>query len=123
VTVVAYGPSVKTAIRAAEAAAGEGRSLEVIDARSIAPLDTTLMTQSLRKTGRLVVVSEATATASVASEIVARLSEECFYFLRAPGVRVAGFHVPYPPSRIEEEFLPNVDRILDAVDRVMDFDS
>ncbi len=123
VTIIAYGPSVRTCLRAAEAAANEGRSVEVIDARSIAPLDYAPMAASLEKTGRLVVVQEGPANASVSSEIVARLSEECFYSLRAPGVRVTGYHTPYPPSKVEEEFLPNVDRILDAIDRVMGFEA
>jgi pyruvate dehydrogenase E1 component beta subunit len=123
VTVVAYGPGVKIALRAAQAAEAEGHSLEVIDARSIAPLDFPTMAASLEKTGRLIAVSEAPATSSVSSEIVARLTEECFYSLRAPGMRVTGYHTPYPPSRIEEEYLPNVDRILDAVDRLLAYDS
>jgi len=114
---------VKTMLRAADAAASEGTSLEVIDARSIAPLDLATMVTSLQKTGRLVVVQEAPHMASIGSEIVAELSERCFYSLRAPGVRVSGYHVPYPPSRIEEDYRPSVDRILDAVDRVMGFES
>jgi pyruvate dehydrogenase E1 component beta subunit len=123
VTLIGYGASVKTMLRAAETSQGEGVSIEVIDARSIAPLDLEVMAASLRKTGRLVVVQEAPHTASVGSEIVAELSERCFYSLRAPGIRVSGYHVPYPPSRIEDEYRPNVDRILDAVDRVMGFES
>jgi pyruvate dehydrogenase E1 component beta subunit len=110
-------------LRAAETASGEGVSIEVVDARSIAPLDLDVMAASLEKTGRLVVVQEAPHTASVGSEIVAELSERCFYSLRAPGLRVSGYHVPYPPSRIEDEYRPSVDRILDAVDRVMGFES
>jgi 2-oxoisovalerate dehydrogenase E1 component beta subunit len=123
VTIVTYGGHVRTALRAAEAAAAEGTSIEVIDARSIAPLDIPPMAASLEKTGRLVVAHEATANASVASEIVAKLTEECFYSLRAPALRVTGYHTPYPPARVEEEYLPNVDRLLDAVDRVMGFES
>ena len=121
VTVVAYGSMVKTALRAAEAAAGEGVSVEVIDARSLSPLDLDPMIASVEKTGRLVVVQEATKSASVGSEIVAELTERCFYSLRAPGVRVSGYHVPYPPSRIEDAFRPNVDRVLDGIDRVMGY--
>ncbi len=120
VTVIGYGASMKTILRAAEESAAEGVSLEVIDARSLAPLDFGPMAASLEKTGRLVVVHEAPRTASVASEIVAELSERCFYSLRSPGLRVSGYHVPYPPSRVEEDFRPNVERILDAVDRVME---
>ena len=123
VTLIGYGASVKTMLRAAETASGEGVSIEVVDARSIAPLDLDVMAASLEKTGRLVVVQEAPHTASVGSEIVAELSERCFYSLRAPGLRVSGYHVPYPPSRIEDEYRPSVDRILDAVDRVMGFES
>jgi pyruvate dehydrogenase E1 component beta subunit len=123
VTVIGYGSSVKTILRAADTAAAENLSIEVIDARSIAPLDLGPMIKSVEKTGRLVVVQEAPNTASVGSEIVTELTERCFYSLRAPGIRVSGYHVPYPPSRIEDEYRPNVDRILDAVDRVMGFES
>ena len=121
VTVVAYGSMVKTALRAAEAAAGEGVSVEVIDARSLSPLDLAPMISSVEKTGRLVVVHEAPHTASIGSEIVSALTERCFYSLRAPGIRVSGYHVPYPPSRIEEAFRPSVDRVLDGIDRVMGY--
>jgi 2-oxoisovalerate dehydrogenase E1 component beta subunit len=123
VTLITYGSTVKTALRAAETAHGEGVSIEVIDARSIAPLDLAPMVVSLEKTGRLIVAHEAPHTASIGSELVAELTERCFYSLRAPGLRVTGYHVPYPPSRIEEEYRPSVDRILDAVDRVMGFES
>ncbi len=123
VTVVGYGSSVKTMLRAAEAAAAEGTSLEVIDLCGVAPIDFDTLERSLNKTGRLVVVQEAPRTASVGSEIVAELTERCFYSLRAPGLRVTGYHVPYPPARIEEDYRPTVDRVLDAVDRVMGFES
>ena len=123
VTMIAYGSMVKTALRAAETAADEGVSIEVIDARSLAPLDLSPMATSLEKTGRLVVVQEAPHMASIGSEIVAELTQRCFYSLRAPGLRVSGYHVPYPPTRIEEEYRPSVDRVLDAVDRVMEFGS
>jgi len=123
VTMITYGSMVKTALRAAETAADEGVSIEVIDARSLAPLDLAPMATSLEKTGRLVVVQEAPHMASIGSEIVAELTQRCFYSLRAPGLRVSGYHVPYPPTRIEEEYRPSVDRVLDAVDRVMEFGS
>ncbi len=123
VTVIGYGSSVKTMLRAADTARTEGRSLEVIDARSLAPLDLGPMIASLEKTGRLVVVQEAPNTASLGSELVATLTERCFYSMRAPGLRVSGYHVPYPPSRIEDAYRPSVDRILDAVDRVMGYES
>ncbi|MBU6233992.1 MAG: alpha-ketoacid dehydrogenase subunit beta, partial [Acidobacteria bacterium] len=122
VTIVTYGPHVHTALRCRSLAASEGRSVEVIDLRSVAPVDVPTIVRSVEKTGRLIVVSEAPRTASVASDVVARVTEEAFYSLRAPGLVVSGYHVPYPPSRIEEDYLPNVDRILDAVDRVMEFE-
>ena len=123
VTVVGYGSSVKTMLRAADAAQAEGISLEVIDLRGIAPIDFPTLVSSVEKTGRLVVVQEAPRSTSAGSEIVAELTERCFYYLRAPGVRVAGYHVPYPPARIEEDYRPSVDRVLDAVDRVLGFES
>ena len=113
----------KTILRAAETAAVEGVSIEAIDARGIAPLDLDTMVASLEKTGRLVVVQEAPHMASIGSEIVAELTQRCFYSMSAPGIRVSGYHVPYPPTRIEEDYRPTVDRILDAVDRVMEYGS
>ena len=116
-TVVAYGPMVRTALDAATAAAEEGRELEVIDLRSISPLDMAPVYESVRKTGRLVVVHEAPSNVGVGAEIAARVTEQCFYSLEAPVLRVCGFNVPYPAARIEEDFLPDLDRVLDAVDR------
>lgn len=115
-TLIAYGPSVPTALAAAAAAAGEGRSLEVIDVRSIVPFDDETVAASVRKTGRAVVIAEAHGFASVASEIVARIQEQCFHHLLAPVRRVTGFDVPYPAPKLEHFYLPGVDRILDAVD-------
>jgi 2-oxoisovalerate dehydrogenase E1 component beta subunit len=123
VTVIGYGASVKTILRAADTAETEGVSVEVIDARGLSPLDLDTMAASVNKTGRLVVVQEAPHMASMGSEMVAELTQRCFYAMRAPGLRVSGYHVPYPPTRIEEDYRPTVDRILDAVDRVMEFES
>ncbi|WP_312182373.1 alpha-ketoacid dehydrogenase subunit beta [Arthrobacter sp.] len=117
-TLIAYGPSVSTALAAAEAAAAEGRSLEVIDVRSIVPFDDETVCASVRKTGRAVVISEAPGFASVASEIVARVQERCFHSLAAPVLRVTGFDIPYPAPKLEHFFLPGVDRILDTVDEL-----
>jgi pyruvate dehydrogenase E1 component beta subunit len=117
VTVLAYGPMVKTCLEASVAAADEGRSLEVIDLRTLSPLDLEPVFASVRKTGHAVVVHEAALSLGMGSEIAARISEECFYSLEAPVMRVTGFDTPYPPSRIEEEYLPDLDRVLDAVDR------
>ena len=116
-TVAAYGPMVKTAMDAATAAAEEGTSVEVVDLRSLSPLDLPTLRASVEKTGRLVVVHEAPVFGGFGAEVAARVSETCFYSLEAPVMRVGGFDTPYPPSRVEEEYLPDLDRILDAVDR------
>jgi len=116
-TLVAYGPTVKTCLESAAAAAEEGKDLEVIDLRTLSPLDLTPVFESVRRTGHLVVVSEAPSESSLTSEVAARVQEECFYSLEAPVLRVTGFDTPYPPSKLEEDFLPDLDRVLDAVDR------
>jgi len=108
---------VKTALDAASAAQEEGTALEVIDLRSLSPMDTDAVVRSVEKTGRLVVVHEAPTFLGLGAEIAARVTERCFYSLEAPVLRVGGFDLPYPPSRLEEEYLPDLDRILDAVDR------
>jgi 2-oxoisovalerate dehydrogenase E1 component subunit beta len=120
-TVLAYGPMVRTALDAAQAAATEGRELEVIDLRSLSPMDLAPVYASVRKTGRLIVVHEAARSGGLGAEIAARVTEECFYSLEAPVGRVAGFDIPYPAARAEEEFLPDLDRVLDAVDRSMEW--
>jgi pyruvate dehydrogenase E1 component beta subunit len=119
VTIATYGPMVNVALQAAEVAAGEGVSLEVIDLRSMSPIDFNTVIESVKKTGRLVVASEASSFVSVASEVAARVGEQAFYHLEAPVLRVGGFDVPYPPAKLEEIFLPDADRILEAVDRVL----
>ncbi|HEY8451862.1 MAG: alpha-ketoacid dehydrogenase subunit beta [Micromonosporaceae bacterium] len=117
VTVLAYGPMVRVALDAATAAEEDGRSLEVIDLRTLSPMDLGPVYESVRRTGRCVVVHEAPLTLGVGAEIAARVTEECFYSLEAPVLRVAGFDTPYPPARLEEDYLPDLDRVLDAVDR------
>ena len=121
VTVVTYGPLVRTCVEAAVAAREDGRALDVIDLRSLSPLDIGTVVASVRKTGRCVIVHEAPVTAGLGAEIAARVTEECFYHLEAPVLRVGGFSTPYPPSRLEEHYLPDLDRVLDAVDRVFAF--
>jgi 2-oxoisovalerate dehydrogenase E1 component beta subunit len=117
VTVVGYGPMVHVALQAAELAAEEGTSIEVVDLRSISPIDWEPLLASVRKTGRLIVAQEASANVSVGSEIAATVAERAFYSLEAPVLRVAGFDVPFPPAKVEKLFLPDVDRVLEAVDR------
>ena len=116
-TLIAYGPMVTTALEAAEAARGEGWDLEVIDVRSLSPLDTPTLVRSVERTGRAVVVHEAQRFGGFGAEIAAQLQERAFAHLAAPVLRVAGWDVPYPPSRLEEHFLPDADRVLDAVAR------
>lgn len=121
VTLVAYGPTVATALAAAESAAGSGTSVEVVDLRALSPLDLPTVAASVRKTRRCVVVHEAPVLYGVGAEVAARVTEECFYSLEAPVLRVGGFHAPYPVAKLEHEYLPNLDRVLDAVDRAMGF--
>jgi 2-oxoisovalerate dehydrogenase E1 component beta subunit len=116
-TLIGYGPMVRTCLDAAEAAAQEGRSLEVIDLRSLSPLDTSVVLESAQRTGRVVTVHEAPVNVSLGAELAARITEQCFYSLEAPVLRVGGFDTPYPPSRVEDEYLPDLDRVLDMVDR------
>ncbi|MFF1882403.1 alpha-ketoacid dehydrogenase subunit beta [Pseudarthrobacter sp. NPDC058196] len=118
-TLVAYGPLVKTALDAATAAADEGISLEVIDLRSLAPVDYDAVVASVRKTGRLVVTHEAGQSGGLGAEVAASITERCFYHLEAAPVRVTGFDIPYPYSKLEMHHLPGLDRILDGVDRAL----
>ena len=117
-TLIAYGPSVPTAVAAAEAAAEDGTSLEVIDLRTLVPLDDAAVEASVRRTGRAVVISEAPGFASVAAEIVARVQERAFTSLASPIKRVTGFDIPFPAPKLEKYQIPSVDRILDAVDEL-----
>jgi 2-oxoisovalerate dehydrogenase E1 component beta subunit len=119
VTLVAYGPLVKTARDAATAAADEGVSVEVIDLRSLAPVDFATVEASVRKTGRLVITHEAGQSGGLGAEVAASITERCFYHLEAAPVRITGFDVPYPYSRVEMHHLPDLDRILDGVDRAL----
>jgi 2-oxoisovalerate dehydrogenase E1 component beta subunit len=119
VTLVAYGPLVKTARDAATAAADEGVSIEVIDLRSLAPVDFATVEASVRKTGRLVITHEAGQSGGLGAEVAASITERCFYHLEAAPVRITGFDVPYPYSKVEMHHLPNLDRILDGVDRAL----
>ncbi|GAA4197601.1 alpha-ketoacid dehydrogenase subunit beta [Streptosporangium oxazolinicum] len=121
VTLLAYGPMVKTCLEAAKAAEEDGRSLEVVDLRSLNPLDMARVAESVRRTGRCVVVHEAPVFNGFGAEIAARVTEECFYRLEAPVLRVGGPSTPYPPSRLEDHYLPDLDRVLHAVDRAFAF--
>jgi 2-oxoisovalerate dehydrogenase E1 component beta subunit len=119
VTLVAYGPLVPTAADVVAAAAEEGTSIELIDLRSLNPIDFDTIEASVKKTGRLVVAHEAPVFLGLGAEIAARITERSFYHLEAPVLRVGGFHTPYPGSKLEHHYLPDLDRILDGVDRVL----
>ena len=119
VTLVAYGPTTRTALDVAQLAAGEGRSVEVIDLRSLSPLDMPTLVGSAAKTGRVIVVHEAPTFLGLGAEIAAAITEQCFHHLEAPVLRVGGYNTPYPPARAEEDYLPDLDRILDAIDRAL----
>lgn len=119
VTLVTYGALVQTARDAATAAAEEGVSLEVIDLRSLAPIDYAPIEASVRRTGRLVIAHEAGQQGGMGAEIAASITERCFEFLEAAPVRVTGHDIPYPPAKLERHHLPDLDRILDGVDRAL----
>ncbi|WP_431805024.1 alpha-ketoacid dehydrogenase subunit beta [Microbacterium sp. bgisy203] len=120
VTLVTYGAQVVTALDAATAAEDDGISIEVIDLRSLSPVDYRTVSASVRKTGRVVVTHEAGGEAGVGAEVIASITEQCFHHLEAPPVRVTGHDIPYPPAKLERHHVPDLDRILDAVDRVLD---
>jgi 2-oxoisovalerate dehydrogenase E1 component beta subunit len=120
-TLIAYGPMVRTCLEAAAAAEQEGRSLAVVDLRTLSPLDLEPVVASVRQTGHAIIVHEAPRSVGLGAELAARITEACFYSLEAPVLRVTGFDTPYPPARVEEEYLPDLDRVLDAVDRSLQF--
>lgn len=119
VTLIGHGAMVTTLMQVAEVAEGEGTSVEVIDLRSLSPIDWDVVIGSARSTGRVVVAQEAPGFVSVGSEIAATVTERAFYSLEAPVIRVSGFDTPFPPAQLESVYLPSVDRLLDAVDRAM----
>ena len=119
VTLLAYGPLVPTALDAATAASDDGISIEVVDLRSLSPLDYDTIEASVRKTGRAVITHEAAEFGGIGAELAAGITDRCFFHLEAAPQRVTGFDIPYPPSRLEDHFLPDLDRMLDAVDRVL----
>ncbi len=118
-TLIGYGPMVSVLLAAAEIAAGEGRSLEVVDVRSLSPIDWGPILGSVEKTGRAVVAHEAPTFLGIGAEIAATIQERAFYSLEAPVIRVGAFDVPYPPAKLEKLYLPDADRVLDAVDRTL----
>jgi len=120
-TLISYGPTVTTCLQAASLAAEDSVRLEVIDLRSLSPIDMPTLEASVSRTGRAVVVHEAPGSGGLGGEIGQRLTESCFYHLQAPVLRVTGYDTPYPPSRIEDDYLPDADRVLDAVEKTMGY--
>ncbi len=121
VTLVAHGPSVSVALAAADAAAEDGFSVGVVDLRTLSPLDVDTLRSCAESTGRVVVVHEATTFLGIGAEISATITESCFYALQAPVLRVGAYNFPYPPANVEDQFLPDVDRVLDAIDKSLSF--
>jgi len=120
-TLIAHGPTVRTAMAAANAAEEDGFSVGVVDLRSISPLDLETLRTQAAGSGRVVVVHEASTFVSIGSEIAAAISEACFYDLEAPVLRVGAYNMPYPPADVEDDFLPDVDRVLATVDRSLNY--
>jgi pyruvate dehydrogenase E1 component beta subunit len=115
VTLLAYGPTVRTALEAADAGAAEGLSVEVVDLRSLSPFDDETVSASVRKTSRAAVIHEAAQFGGYGAEVAARVTERNFHHLAAPILRVTGFDIPYPPPMLEEHHLPTADRVLAAL--------
>ena len=117
VTLVGHGAMVTTLLQAAALAEAEGTSCEVVDVRSLSPIDYEPILNSVRKTGRMVYAQEAQGHTSIGSEVAATVMERAFYALEAPVLRVSGYDAPFPPAKLEGTYLPDADRILEAVDR------
>lgn len=121
VTLIGFGAQTTMNLQAAQLAEEEGVSVEVLDLRSVSPIDWDPIFDSVRRTGRAVVAQEAPGNVSVGSEIAATIAERCFYSLEAPVLRASSYDVPMPPARLEKHYLPDVDRVLDAIDRTLDY--
>lgn len=119
ITLIGYGPMVHVLLDAAEVLAAEGTSAEVVDLRTLSPLDTETIVASVRKTGRAVVAHEAPEFAGVGAEVCAQIAEHCFYELQAPPVRAGGWHLPYPAAALESHYVPGLDRVIDAADAAL----
>ena len=121
VTVIAWSAMVQTALEAAEAAAAKGISVEVLDLRSLVPLDVESIGESVGRTGRAVVVQEAPRTGGFASEVVATIQDEAFLALEAPVARVSGWDTPYPMPLVEDHYVPSVVRLVAAIEKTVGF--
>lgn len=120
-TLVAYGAMVDRCLETAKAASEDGVECEVIDLRGLVPFDLETVVGSVTKTGRAVVVHEAPLTTGFGAEVAAQVAESAFLSLEAPVLRVTGYDIPYPPAKIEEFYVPSIDRILGAIDKVLSY--
>ena len=121
ITLLGWGAQTTMNLQAAQIAADEGVEIEVVDVRGLSPIDWEPIFESVRRTGRAIVAQEAPGHVSLGSELAATITEQCFFTLEAPVLRVSAYDVPFPPARIGDDYLPDVDRILDAVDRALDY--
>jgi 2-oxoisovalerate dehydrogenase E1 component beta subunit len=120
VVVFAYGAMLHVALEAAELAAAKGINVEVVDIRTIVPFDIETIINSVKKTGRVVILHEACKTCGFGAEIAAQIAERCILSLKAPILRVAGFDVPFPYV-LEDEYMPHATRVLTAIEKVHNF--
>ena len=120
-TLVAWGAMVARCLQVAELAAEDGIDLEVLDLRWLKPIDEAALTASVRKTRRAVVVHEAPLTSGLGAEVAQLITHACFDTLKAPVERITGFDVPYPSGDLEDEYIPNIDRILFGIQRVLEY--
>jgi pyruvate dehydrogenase E1 component beta subunit len=112
---------VREVLRAAETADQEGVKVEVIDLMTISPMDDETFLESVRRTGRAVVVHEAPPTCGVGAEVIARINEKALFSLQGPVVRVTGFDTAVPLTKLENHYLPSPERILRGIRKVMTF--
>jgi pyruvate dehydrogenase E1 component beta subunit len=120
-TLVAWGAMVSRCLQVAELAAEDGIDVEVLDLRWLKPIDAEALAASVRKTRRAVVVHEAPLTSGLGAEVAQLITQSCFDTLKAPVERVTGFDVPYPSGDLEDEYIPNIDRILFGIQRVLEY--
>ncbi|WP_144659912.1 alpha-ketoacid dehydrogenase subunit beta [Paenarthrobacter nicotinovorans] len=120
-TLVAWGAMVSRCLQVAELAAEDGINVEVLDLRWLKPIDAEALARSVGKTRRAVVVHEAPLTSGLGAEVAQLITQQCFDTLKAPVERVTGFDVPYPSGDLEDEYIPNIDRILFGIQRVLEY--
>jgi len=121
VTIITYGAMVHTSLKAAEQLEKEGISAEIIDLRTLMPLDIETIVESVRKTNRAIVVQEAQKSAGIAAEVIAQINEKAILHLEAPVLRVAAPDTVYAFAQIEDEWLPTPARVIDGVKQVLNF--